>query len=236
MRSSSFVVLVFLSSSLAGCGLGIAREAPPPAPPQIEPRPPDLPTEPPGPGQARVVLDAEGEPAKVSRVVATMNYEAPRKARLDATTSLAPMRAEEPLCVTPCAVDLRHGSHTFVFTSMRDPLRSSTSEVVLPSNAKATFVRHAIGKEGHLNGAYVGGAMMLLMGAGLTLFGAAVTSIGAFGKPTLQDDGTMSDPQALLLPGSIVFGSGMLITIGGAVLMSNNRPVQQPGTTTSWVK
>src|SRR5690606_23824396 len=128
--------------------------------------------------------DADGEPAKVSRIVATMNFEGQRHARLDGTTSLAPPRAEEPLCITPCAVDLRHGVHSFVFTSTRDPMRSSTSDVVLPSNASTTFVRHAVGREGHVTPGYVGGAMLGLFGAGLTLFGGAVTGIGAVAEPT----------------------------------------------------
>ena len=146
------------------------------------------------------------------------------------------MRAEEPLCITPCAVDLRHGAHTFVFTSTQNPMRSSTTDVVLPSNASTTFVRHAIGNEGHINGSYVGGAVLMLLGSGVTLIGGLVTAVGVFGKPTMQDDGTMSNPQALLLPGTIMLGSGLLMTVGGLALMSKNRPVQQQGSTTTWTK
>jgi hypothetical protein len=237
MRVSAFVIVALLAAPSIGCGaITVARPSPPPAPRRVEPTAPNLPVDPPPAGQARVVLDVEGEQAKVSRVVAMMNYDAPRKARLDTVTPLAPARSEEPLCVTPCAVDLRHGAHTFVFTSTADPLRSSTADVVLPSTGTTTIVRHAIGSEGHMTPSYVGGASLLLLGTGLTLMGTVLTLAGTFGKPTMQDDGTMSDPQALLLPGTIVLGSGLLMTIGGVVLMSKNRPVQQQGSTTTWTK
>jgi hypothetical protein len=237
MRFSSFVVVALLAASAEGCAaIGIERPNPPPQPRRVEPTAPGLPTDAPGAGQARVVLDAEGEQANVSRVVATMNYDGPRKARLDAPTPLAPMRAEEPLCVTPCAVDLRHGSHTFVFTSTSNPMRSSTTDVVLPTNASTTFVRHAIGSEGHMNPSYVGGAALLLGGGGLTVMGSLMTVIGAFGKPTMQDDGTMSTPEVFLVPGLITLGAGLLMTAGGITLMAKNRPVQQRGSTTTWTK
>jgi hypothetical protein len=237
MRMSSFALVTALAASAMGCsGITIMRPNPPPAPRQVEPTAPTIPTDPPPTGQARVVLDAEGEQAKVSRVVAVMNYDGPRKGRLDAPTPLAPMRAEEPLCITPCAVDLRHGAHTFVFASTDNPMRSSTTDVVLPSNASTTFVRHAIGSEGHMNPSYVGGAALLLLGTGLAAMGAIVTAVGGLGKPTAQDDGTMSNPGALLLPGTIVLGSGLLMAAGGVVMMSKNRPVQQRGSSTTWTK
>jgi hypothetical protein len=234
MRCGAFVLVALLSTACGG--IGIARPGPPPPPPRLEPTTPGLPVDPPPSGQARVVLDAEGEQAKVSRVVAVMNYEAPRKARLDGPTSLAPQRAEEPLCVTPCAVDLRHGAHTFVFTSTANPMKSSTADVVLSSTGSTTIVRHAIGSEGHVNPSYVGGAFLLLSGAGIATFGAIMTAIGAFAKPTMQEDGTMSNPEILLVPGAIVLGSGILMTAGGAFMMSRNRPVQQQGSTTTWTK
>lgn len=235
MSIATYACLVFSTLACSGC-IGIDRPPAPPAPPRLEPTAPNLPADPPPSGQARVVLDAEGEQAKVSRVVAVMNFEGQRKARLDANTPLAPTRAEEPLCLTPCAVDLRHGAHTFVFTSAQDPLRSSTAEVVLPSNASTTIVRHAIGSEGHMKPGYVGGAMLLLMGGGLATIGGVATAVGAFAKPEMQDDGTMSDPKAFLVPGLVMLGVGLVTTGLGALMMANNRPVKQSGSTTTWTK
>jgi hypothetical protein len=226
-----------IASSTIGCaGIGIAKEAPPPAPPQAEPHIPDLPAEPPAPGHARIVLDANGEPAKVSRVTAVPNFEPKRTAQLNGKTSLASARMEEPLCITPCAVDMRHGLHTFVFTHTRDPLRSSTADVTVPSRGTTTIVRHAMGKEGHINGGYVGGAMLGLFGSGVTLMGATVTAFGVFGQPTTREDGTKSDPSILVVPGLVILGAGLAMLLGGGYLMSENRPVQQPGATTTWTK
>ena len=240
MRLTSFagftcVALLAVSTTACG-GIWIDRPPAPPAPRRVEPTSPSLPADPPPAGQARVVFDAEGEQAKVSRVVASMNFEGQRKARLDTKTSLAPMRAEEPLCITPCAVDLRHGMHTFVFTSTNDSLRSSTTEVVLPSNASTTFVRHAIGNEGHVSPGYVGGAVLLLLGSGLTAMGGLTTAVGAFAEPEMQKDGTMSDPQVLLVPGLVMLGVGLATGTIGVVMMNRNRPVQQSGSTTTWTK
>jgi hypothetical protein len=233
MHSLRFVAII-ASVTVTGCGLGIARPPPPPAPPQIEPQIPDLPAAPPAGGQGRVILDADGEQAWVSRVTGAMNFEPERTARLDGTVSLGPARIEEPLCVTPCAVDIRQGAHTFVFRSRKDPLRSSTADILLTSNP--LFVRHAMGREGHLTGSYAGGAAVLLLGAGAVLFGGAMTTVGAFAEPSRQDDGTMSNPRALVVPGLVTLGAGLTIAAIGAVLMSSNRPVQQPGTTSSWTK
>src|SRR5688572_4390087 len=106
MRFASFAAAACLAASAMGCAFGIAHEPSPPAPARVEPNIPDLPTEPPVAGHARVVLDAEGERAQVSRVVATIKVPS-AKAKLDGMASLQEPRAEEPLCTTPCTVDLR---------------------------------------------------------------------------------------------------------------------------------
>ena len=78
--------------------------------------------------------------------------------------------------------------------------------------------------------------MLLLSGSGLTLFGGAISALGAFGEPTTRDDGTVSDPRTLLVPGLVTLGVGIAVTVIGALVMHHNRPVQQQGTTTSWTR
>lgn len=233
MRFACLAAGACLAASTTGCAFGIAHEPPPPVPARVEPNVPDLPREGPVAGHARVVLDAEGGSARVSRVVATIEKTKPRMNGIPAAT---PVRAEEPLCMTPCTVDLRTGMHTFVFASKQDPTRSSTSDIVLPGNASTTFVRHAIGREVRVDPKYGVGALLLLAGTAVTFVGAFMTALGVVGEPVERRDGTRSDPEKLILPGSIVFGSGILLTVGGAVMMSANRPVEQRGATTTWMK
>jgi hypothetical protein len=235
-RFACFSAAACLAASTMGCAFGIAHEPPPPVPARVEPKVPDLPSDPPVTGHARVVLDAEGESARVSRVVAIKVPGGTTKPRMNGVPPEGPARAEEPLCITPCTVDLRTGMHTFVFASKQDPMRSSTSDIVLPGNGVTTFVRHAIGRERRMAPEYGIGAFLLVAGATVTFVGAFMTALGVTGEPVERADGTRSDPEKLILPGSIVFGSGILLTVGGAVMMSSNRPVEQRGTTTTWTK
>lgn len=235
MRFGSRVLASWvIPAATAGCGLGVVTEPPPRLPEQREPFLEDGPTAPPASGHGRVIIDADGETAKVSRVTEVQNHGGERRAKLDGTTSLAPPRSEELLCITPCAIDLRQGAHTFLFTSTEDPRRSSTTDVAVSS--RTTVVRHAIGKEGHVTGGYVGGAMLLLLGGGITVMGGAITTMGAVGSPTVRDDGTTFDPQTLLIPGLAVLGIGLVTGTAGYLLMAGNRPVTQPGSTTYWTK
>jgi hypothetical protein len=195
----------------SGCaGIAPVQRPPPAAPRRVEPTV-TLPAAPPPPGKARVVLDAEGDQATVWRVA----------------------EPEERLCITPCSVDLLHGAHTLVFAS---PRRWSSTQVVVPAGASTTYVTHAIGNEGFASPAYVGGGALFAFGIGLAVLGTLVTGLGAFGQPAMQEDGTMSNPDALILPGTIALGTGVLMIGGGAVMMSKNRPVQQHGSTTTWRK
>lgn len=201
-----------------GCaGIAPMKQSPPAAPRKIEPTV-KLPDAPPPNGGGRLVLDAEGEEAAVARIRTSAEGSWP-----------------ETICIrTPCAVDLEKGWQTLVFTSAH-AMRSSTAQVdVRPSST--TIVRHALGNDGLPNLGYAGGIVMFVGGVGLTGVGAIVTAMGAFMKPTMQPDGTMSEPESFLLPGLVVLGAGVLLTGGGLVLMSKNRPVQQSGSTTTWTK
>lgn len=244
MRSSSRLLhalrVMILATTLSayGCASLGVRHDPPPSPPiASEPKIPALPDSP-GTGQGRVVLDAEEGPAKVSRVTLATNFEpwtsqSPSHAARTAKT-LAPPRFEEPLCVTPCAIDVRQGAQTFVFTSMRDPLRASTADVTVTS--ETTYVRHALGREGRVESGWLGGALLAFTGGGLALLGGTAATFSALVEPSVKEDGTTSDPGVMLVPSLVILGVGLAMAIGGMTLMANHRPVVQPGATTTWTK
>lgn len=229
-----------LSSGTTGC----LATLPPPAPPERdEPRLADAPKEAPAAGQGRVVLDAEGGPAHVSRVTETQvsgsgwHARAPIAARGAETRGLAAMRSEELLCVTPCIVDVRQGAHTFVFASPSDPLRSSA--VVVPVTSGTTVVRHSIGRVPSIAPAYAGGALMVLLGGGLTLMGGLATTVGAVGKePEPRPDGTTkgASPASFLTFGLITLGIGIITGTAGYFIAASHRPVEQAGSTTQWTR
>ncbi|MBX3190856.1 MAG: hypothetical protein KF819_27915 [Labilithrix sp.] len=226
------LVAAVLLATLPGCMVHLPSPAPPA---RVEPAV-EEPAYPAPQGHTRVVLDAEGGPVKVSRVTATLNhvgvYGPPT---VEEGVPLGSMRAEEPLCVTPCVVDVRQGLHTFVFADTRsgDPSRVTTADVVVSS--KPIVVRHAVGQTPRYTSSYVSGAALFLIGSGLTLMGGVATTIGAVGewKPTEPDE---ASPQAVLSLGLVMLGIGLVTGTAGTLMMYGNRPVDQPGSTTQWTR
>src|SRR5688572_26236847 len=95
-----------------------AERLPPPQPPA--PRlaaPVAFPEAPPAPGTGRVVLDADGDHAKVIEVSES------------SATTVCPS--------TPCVVDLPYGSHPLVFHSTTDESRASDVDLDVGPKAKA---------------------------------------------------------------------------------------------------
>ncbi len=142
------------------------------------------------------------------------------------------LRTDELLCVAPCIVDLRAGAHELVFSRPDEPGHETTTTVVLPSSA-TTVVRHKIGRTPHFNGSYLGGAILALMGAGLTVIGGTMTGIGG-ALPTRNAEGQPTGADTVLTLGLVTLGLGLATGIPGLLMMTNNRPSEQPGATTTW--
>lgn len=229
------LVSSFAFIATSGCAV---TTIPPPAPPaHVEPVLDGPPKEAPAAPNGRVILDAEGESAWVSRVTETGTLYgpgAPYAAQQMSQNGLqaAPLlRREELLCVTPCAVDLRQGAHQFVFKSRVDPHRLSTADVVVTS--QPVFVRHALGREAHMTGTYVGGATLLLSGIGLTILGGSLAGLGAL-LPERADDGRPINSDGIVTAGLITLGLGVITGTIGGLLMGYHRPAEQSGATTQW--
>lgn len=238
---ASLLLTAVLANLTTGCMLQLP---PPPLPPRIEPAMDDAPRAPPEGSNGRVVLHAEGESAKVSRVTETfvtpggMRQTSEGMGMQAGAVGAGATRSQELLCITPCTVDLRQGAHTFVFTAQDDPLRSSTTDVVLTS--KTAVVRHAIGHEPTYTTPYLGGAALVLAGTGFTLMGGLATTVGALGlaNPTIDKDGESNKGGAttFLAIGLVLLGVGLASGTAGLLLMFKHRPVEQAGATTQWVR
>jgi hypothetical protein len=220
MSASLFAARVLPIASLlllAGC---FTRELAPPKPPDRDlPEVPDAPPEPPPGTKGRLLVDANGETATVSRIVEL----APRDGSSASMRGIPAMTDElvgaktESLCITPCALDLPNGAHTLVFSSTSDARRTSTTDVKVTQGT--SVVRHAIGRRTPLGTGYVVGGIMFVAGMALTLFGAGATA---------------SDPRENWTIGVPVLGFGVALAAGGLILAMNNRPELQPGATTQF--
>jgi hypothetical protein len=226
-------LLAWLSSAFAlvGCMTPSVLPSPPP-PPRIEPSLREAePREPPPSAHGRLVLDAHGEPASVSRATEIRAAAEPETfGRFRLTPGPLVKRREEPLCITPCAVDLRQGWHQLVFRSRTDPTKSSVADVAVTANT--TVVRHAIGREPHITKSYTGGLFLLVAGAGLGVVGGA--SLVAAAEPTPRADGSPGDGTPFLVTGLVLLGLGVALGTTGGALMASHHPVEQPGATTQW--
>jgi hypothetical protein len=187
--------------------------------PVIQPTPPD----PPAPTHGRLLVDANGEPAQVSRIVATEEIR-PRFERDGRDGKIVDRHGlastVEELCVTPCFVDLRQGAHTLVFTSTTDRHRTSMADVEV--GPQPSVVRHAMGRRAPGAGS-VFGLSLLIAGVGLLPLGVFFTSVGV-------SDG----PNAFLPVGAVLTTLGLGGALLGAFNMDRDRAEFQPGATTQF--
>ena len=230
LRSS--LVVVALSACTTGC---IHNRPPPPVPERVTIAPEVAPAAPPGASEGRLVIDVAGEKAKVFEVTELTTRTNPTYG--GKTSWMAPPQLDRkmrPLCLTPCAVDLPLGWHSLVFESTSEPTRTSIADVTV--TAQPTAVRHALGHEKQANGAYVGGIAMLIPAGGLLVMGTIATAVGAAAKdPGPSTNGnTKADARVFLPIGLVLLGVGAALGIGGGILIANNAPERQPGSTAQW--
>ncbi|MDB4938716.1 MAG: hypothetical protein JWP87_5688 [Labilithrix sp.] len=216
MRQRVPVAIVFAcAATLLGTGCGVEQLPPVKPPAKLVPVDVDVPPDPPAPGTGRVILETDGEPAKVVEITGT------------ATAWTGGYRATviglRPLCVTPCVVDLPYGSHPIVLRSMSDETHQSETEIEV--GARAKVFRHTLGERKD------GGALRTVGGSLLTL-GILAAATGAV--MWLAGNASSSGSSSLTANGQLVTGLG-----AGGVLLSipflvAGRPTERPGSTTQW--
>jgi len=170
--------IVLLGAAAIGLATGCAvQQLPAVSPPaRVVPADLELPAEPPAAGLGRVILETNGEPAKVMEITGITTA-----ADGEDTTTLVGVR---PLCTTPCVVDLTYGSHPLVMHSLAD--ETHQSEIDLDVGARAKVFRHTLGERktgGSANGSALSDKGQLLTALGA---GGAVLSIPFLivGRPT----------------------------------------------------
>ena len=211
------LALISVASILTtGCG---THDVPPPAyPDRSPPAIGHYPEQPPGEDKGRVVLDTPGMRANVTEITGVAHTDGSFLAA--ATTTVI----TQPVCTTPCVVDLPRGRHDFIFTSATDASRTSTERVDLQS--KPLVVKHAVGMEVTHPWLKVGGYVSMILG--LTSYAISIP-VFAGGQ---RSDGSHADPNAQ--GGFIALGVGTVFTALGSLLLALGRTEMQPGATTAW--
>ena len=215
------LVIAMLVPHLAACGdIRLPRPA---APEKAMPAEAEVPNEAAAEGTGRVLLEANGEKARVVEVTGT-SVES-QGYRLNVMT-------ERPVCTTtPCVVDLPRGAHTLVFVSPTDPNRGSPVDLDAGSHPKV--VRHAMGERVPHTGLKVGGTVALALGAagvgigGLLLLTSATTPDSEFSTGESVGASMAGPGAAMVAIGGVVLAVGIALRVLG-------RTEVREGTTTEW--
>lgn len=213
LASASFSLAALVLAS--GCG---TEHLPPPSPPPREvPKDLDLPAEPPPNGAGRVVIDANGERAKVVEITGS------------ATAAAGNYRATiiglRPLCTTPCVVDLPYGSHPLVLRSTTDETRMS--ELELDVGPKPKIVRHTLGEKEDGGAPRAIGSTVLVLSVITAATGGLLWGLGELASKPGQESGLVGSGQVVTGIGA----AGILLSIP---LLVVGRPSERPGATTEW--
>jgi hypothetical protein len=212
MNCRLFVLGAAIGVLATGCGVQRLPAANPPA--KVVPSDLDLPLDPPAAGTGRVILETNGEPAKVVEITGAATASSGRY-----TATIVGVR---PLCTTPCVVDLPYGSHPLVMHSLSDETHQSETE--LEVGARAKVFRHSLGERKDGGAARTVGSSLLTLGLLAVTTGAILWAAGASNTN-----------------GSDLAGKGQLVTLLGAggiglsiPFLLVGRPTERPGSTTQW--
>jgi hypothetical protein len=213
----SLGVVGILSMSSVACG---DIQLPPPAAPQKTlPQPPEFPTDPTPEGGGRLVLDANGEKARVVEVAGTT---------VESRGYSFNLVAQRAVCAsTPCVVDVPRGPHRLVFVSPSDPNRGSSVEVDVGGRPKV--VRHAMGERIEHNGLKAGSSVAYTLGMIGAIAGGSVLLVGA-----LRNGSDANAGSGLIGAGGAVLGVSAGVIALGITLGILGRTEVREGTTTEW--
>mgnify|MGYP000987439452 CR=1 FL=1 len=205
-----------LFAALLGCAPRYLR--PPPAPEPVAgpaPRPLTPPAEGEGTvrfdvteGSAHVELVTRMPPAQVVEYL--HNY-----AHADSFTA-------QPLCQTPCTVNLPRGYHRVQFSNHAEPLRWESSGYIRVGD-RPTMVRHTLGQFRESPAATALLEITGVLGVSFFAFGSITAAVGT------DEDGRDIRPTGLSL-----MAVGGVLALGAWLGLWLARPTVQPGATTQW--
>lgn len=205
-----------LVAALTGAGCFSTKHLPPPAAPAKTLPAIDY-SGPVEPGTGRIVLDVEGDQARVTRV---------RGASVSAgglgRAFGGSMEVSQVLCVSPCASDLPVGQHTLRLASTTDPER--TAEIYVNVVPGKTGVRAVLGQSQSKTGRRILGW--------LTAAVAAFVDLGAIAVVSASGNEFKAGPSIRSKVGISV--TGLAISGLAAWLLGTSTSVSQPGNATQW--
>lgn len=210
MTSRTALLLALLSTS-TGC---IAELAPPPMPGTEGLGARVTRTSPPESGHTRVLLEADQERTVVSEVTETQSA----SAEIRGTRVEAHGESTRPVCIAPCAADLKPGLHILRFTSEADPVRTSDAKVQVDDTSKA--VRHALGRKEDMSVGNIAAYSLLVLAASATM---TMGGLLAANRPSEDPDAARN-----VRIGTAISGGALAISIP---LIIFSRPKVQPGST-----
>ena len=210
-----------LAALLAALAVGCVREVPPAAMPDqvVPPMPASMPPVP--ARQGRVIIDVADGPVEVGRLVGTTVA-----IGVDKDVPIAATRVTtQPLCTTPCAVDLAPGRYELTFPTPGSPRRLEVA--VVDVFAEPTIYRRALGRYEPAGGLMVLGIVGTSLGGMSFITGAALFPIGLAQDP--EEDGN-----GFLYAGITTLIAGMVVTALGLWAISADPATTQRGSSTQF--
>jgi hypothetical protein len=123
--------------------------------------------------QTRLLLDANGEPAKVSEVTAWSSTMAVTPEGSPVGNALGYSDLQRPICLTPCLADFSPGLHRLIFVS-DEGKRSGAADVQVGNQAKV--LRIALGRNEPTKSSQVGALALTVIGASTLLVGGMLAA------------------------------------------------------------
>jgi len=213
-------------AALLGCTAHVLPPPPSPAP-AMHTRP--LPERPPTDNEGTITLDVSAGSAQVELVTpaATTLVERVRQAGAGSPTRAhnSQIVVAQPLCQTPCTVNLPRGQHMLQFIDV-DPSSHRQGSAVVNVGHRPSMVRHTMGRA---ESPPTSETSEVLTIAGFAL-GVPQVVVGSVFLIAGRD----ADGLDLRPAGRILFGTGLFLSVMGVLNYLRGRSVIQTGSTVQW--
>jgi hypothetical protein len=219
---TEFARLCFIPCVLSHLACG-ERELPPPQAPAREVPPVEPRVNAPAAEQTRLLLDANGERAKVSEVTAWSSSAAVTSTGSRWSTPLSFEDLQRPICLTPCLADFSPGLHRLIFVS-DDGKRSGAADVQVGEQSQV--LRIALGRNEPPKTSQAGALILTVLGAS-TMFVGSLLAASA-------DSMSGSDQSELQERGFTLLGIGAGTMLVGLPWLLLSRGVHQNSTVTDF--
>jgi hypothetical protein len=221
MRTTSSLLICLLVSS--GCLWRTKRYAAPPVPDKTAPSVSY--NSAPGGGLSRVVLDVAEGPALVESVDGG-SVTGHGVVGTGAAAFAGSVEYSTRVCVTPCVVDTKPGTHELKFTLVNDPARTSRGFINVDQDT--SIYRHSIGRQHSSRRKGLVGAPLVIGGLAAAVYGLGTARPSYYNSQTGMHEAQWNTGAVVLM------GAGVAITALGAWLIYGSVVEEQPGSGVQW--